>query len=183
MASESVATEQFLQYLGFRVAGEEYAVGLRSVKELVRFSTVTHVPSVPPYIRGVTNLRGKVVPVVDLAVRFGLAPSPITKWSCIVMVEVKVQDESSVVGLLADSVSQLIELPPSEIEAPPSFGTRAAPGFLEGMGRSGQKFVLLLHLDRVLNEDDLGAASHAAAQAEEEPANEDSEAAASPKSP
>jgi chemotaxis signal transduction protein len=138
------------QFLTFSVADEEYGISVLTVREILEYDTVTRVPKTPAFIRGVINLRGRVVPVVDLAVRFGLPPSPVTKRSCVVIVEVQVQGEPVVMGLIADAVNQVVELGPEDIEAPPSFGTRVDVAYLRGMGRAGKGFVLLLEIDRVL---------------------------------
>lgn len=151
------------QYLSFFVGAEEYGIGILQVREIIEYSPVTKMPSMPASIRGVTNLRGRVVPVVDLAVRLGLPETPITKRTCIVMVEARLDGEESVVGLLVDAVSQVMDLPPAEIEPPPSFGTRIRVEFVRGMGKVGSKFVPLLHLDRLLDAADLLAAGRPAA--------------------
>jgi purine-binding chemotaxis protein CheW len=143
------------QHLTFRIAEEEYAVGILRVREIIQFEDVTRVPTTPPWIRGVINVRGSVVPVVDLAVKFGLAPSAVTKTTCIVIVEVALGGEHTVMGVLADSVSQVIDLSPSDIEPPPSFGTRVRVDYLSGMGKIGRQFALILDIDRVLSSDEV----------------------------
>jgi purine-binding chemotaxis protein CheW len=160
MATQSPHSEQS-QYLGFHIAGEEYAIGILRVREILEYDTVTRVPTTPPSIRGVINLRGSVVPVVDLAVKLGLAESVVTKRSCVVVVEIVLEGERTVMGLLADAVSQVIDLPAAEIEPPPPFGTRIRVECLLGMGRAGKKFVLLLDIDRILSTDDVAAAQTA----------------------
>jgi purine-binding chemotaxis protein CheW len=160
MATQSTHSEQS-QYLGFHIAGEEYAIGILRVREILEYDTVTRVPTTPPSIRGVINLRGSVVPVVDLAVKLGLAESVVTKRSCVVVVEIVLEGERTVMGLLADAVSQVIDLPAAEIEPPPPFGTRIRVECLLGMGRAGKKFVLLLDIDRILSSDDVAAAQTA----------------------
>src|SRR5262245_64240491 len=122
MSTQGVAAEE-TQYLGFHVADEEYAVGILRVREILEFDTLTKVPGTPPSIRGVINLRGRVVPVVDLAVKLGLPPSTATRETCIVVVETEVEGERAVMGVLVDSVSQVIDLPSSEVQPPPPFGT------------------------------------------------------------
>ena len=164
MATQSTHSEQS-QYLGFHIAGEEYAIGILRVREILEYDTVTRVPTTPPSIRGVINLRGSVVPVVDLAVKLGLAESVVTKRSCVVVVEIVLEGERTVMGLLADAVSQVIDLPAAEIEPPPPFGTRIRVECLLGMGRAGKKFVLLLDIDRILSSDDVAAAETAVATA------------------
>jgi purine-binding chemotaxis protein CheW len=162
MASPTVVADE-TQYLGFLVAGEEYAIGILRVREILEFDTVTRVPATPPSIRGVINLRGRVVPVVDLAVKLGLPESPITKRTCVVVVEVDLDGQRTVMGVLADSVSQVLDLPPSEIQAPPAFGPRVRVDCLLGMGRAGKKFVLLLDIDKLLSTDELAVAAPVAA--------------------
>ena len=139
------------QYLTFFLADEEYAVNIQKVKEIIEYSSVTKVPKVPQWIRGVINLRGNVVPVVDLAVRFDLDERPTTKTTCIVIVEVQQETENTVMGVIADAVNQVIELNPGEIEEPPAFGTRVRLEYLAGMGKLGKKFALILNIDRVLS--------------------------------
>jgi purine-binding chemotaxis protein CheW len=143
------------QFLTFFLADEEYAINIQRVKEIIEYSTVTKVPKVPEWIRGVINLRGNVVPVVDLAVRFGLAESPVTKATCIVIVEVEQDSERTVMGVIADAVNQVIDLTPKDIEEPPEFGTRVRLEYLFGMGKLGKKFALILNIDTVLSNTEL----------------------------
>jgi purine-binding chemotaxis protein CheW len=169
MAIETVRADQS-QYLGFHVAGEEYAVGILRVKEILEYDTLTGVPMTPPSIRGVINLRGSVVPVVDLAVKLGLPESEVTKRTCIVIVEVKLGDEPTVIGVMADAVSQVLDLPPAEIQPPPAFGTRIHVDYLLGMGKAGKKFVLVLDIDRLLSAEELQVAAGVEAAAHVEAA-------------
>jgi purine-binding chemotaxis protein CheW len=157
MATQAAAEQT--QYLGFVVADEEYAIGILRVREILEFDVVTKVPTTPPSIRGVINLRGRVVPVIDLAVKLGLPESTVTKRTCIVVVEVDLAGERTVMGVLADSVSQVLDLAADEVEPPPSFGTRVRVDCLLGMGRAGKKFVLLLDIDKVLSAEELMAAA------------------------
>jgi len=143
------------QYLGFTIADEEYAIGILRVKEILEYDTMTRVPGTPPSIRGVINLRGSVVPVVDLALKFGLPESPITKRTCIVVVEVDLDGERTVMGVMADAVSQVMDLGAADIEPPPAFGTRVHMDHLLGMGKAGKKFILLLDIDRILSVNEL----------------------------
>ncbi len=154
------------QYLTFRIAGETYAIGVLQVKEILRFETITAVPSTPASIRGVINLRGSVVPVVDLAVKFGFPESPITKLSCIVIVEVNLGGEQAVMGVMTDSVSQVVEYLPEDIQPPPPFGTNVSTDYLVGMGTSDDKFVLILDIDQVLTAEELMTASRLASDEE-----------------
>lgn len=141
------------QYLSFQLAGEEFAFGILRVKEILEYDTITRVPSAPAAVRGVINLRGSVVPVVDLAVLFGLAPTAVTKRTCIVIVEVRVDGAELVMGVLADAVSQVIDLGPDAIEPSPAFGSRVRVEYLVGMGKvDARKFVLILDIDRLLGD-------------------------------
>jgi purine-binding chemotaxis protein CheW len=147
------------QYLGFYIADEEYAIGILRVKEILEYDTITKVPGTPPSIRGVINLRGSVVPVVDLALKLGLPESPITKRTCIVVVEVDLDGERTVMGVMADAVSQVMDLGGGDIEPPPAFGTRVHMDHLLGMGKAGKKFILLLDIDRILSVNELTEAT------------------------
>jgi len=153
MSAEGPNTEQ-TQYLGFYVGDEEYALGILRVREILEYSTLTKVPTTPASIRGVINLRGKVVPVVDLAVKLGLPTSVITKRTCIIVIELELDGLPTVMGLLADAVSQVMELRASDIAAPPAFGTRVHVDCLLGMGRLRGKLVLLLDVDKVVAADE-----------------------------
>ena len=143
------------QYLTFMIGGEEYAVSLLKVKEIIEYDVVTEIPKTPEWIRGVINLRGNVVPVIDLAVKFRLPASIAGKLTCIVITEVKCDGEATVMGIMVDSVQQVIDLNPRDIEVAPSFGTRVKIDYLLGMARSGRKFCLLLDTEKVLSTDEL----------------------------
>ena len=145
------------QYLTFQVADAEYGVGILQVREIIEYDTITRVPHAPSAVRGVINLRGSVVPVVDLAVKFGLPESRITKRSCVIVVECVLDGELTVMGVLCDAVSQVIDLTTADIEPAPAFGSRVRIEFLRGMGKVGGKFVLLLDLDRLLSADEAAA--------------------------
>ncbi len=162
MELQTVATAppgEQTQYLTFCIASEEYAVGVLHVKEIIQYESVTRVPSTPPWIRGVINLRGGVVPVIDLAVKFGLGASATTPLTCIVIVELNLNGQSTVMGILADSVRQVVEFGPGDIQPPPPFGARVRVEYLVGMGTRGQDFALVLDIDRVLSSDELLAAA------------------------
>jgi purine-binding chemotaxis protein CheW len=163
-------TEQNVQqHLTFMIGGEEYAVSLLKVKEIIEYDTVTEVPRTPEWIRGVINLRGSVVPVIDLAVKFRQAPSIAGKLTCIVITEIECQGEATVMGIMADSVREVIDLKPQDIEEPPSFGTRVKVDYLLGMARSGKKFCLILDTEKVLSTDELLELPDALDQAPENP--------------
>ncbi|HET7434814.1 MAG TPA: chemotaxis protein CheW [Thermoanaerobaculia bacterium] len=139
------------QYLTFYVAGEEYAVTILKVTEIIECVSLTHVPSTPPWIRGVLNLRGAVVPVVDLAVKFGLRETALTRRTCVVMVEIEHDGEPLVLGVMADSVHQVVELGADQVQPPPSFGPKVRVDCIHGMGLTGDALVVLLDIDRVLS--------------------------------
>jgi len=155
------------QYLTFFVAGEEYAVNILKVKEIIEYDTVTTVPNTAPWIHGVTNLRGNVVPVIDLAVKFGLPASKVSKLSCIVITEVSYDGDKLTMGIMADSVNQVVDFLENEIEAPPPFGTRLKIEYLLGMGRMGKKFCLILDIDKVLSTDELLAVTDSAHESQD----------------
>jgi purine-binding chemotaxis protein CheW len=157
------------QYLTFSLRGEAYAVGILKVREILEYDTVTRVPKTPAWVRGAINLRGRVVPVVDLAVRFGQPPSEISKRTCIVILDVDMEGEATVIGILVDSVSQVVDLKPEETLPPPAFGTKVRVDELLGMAPVGNKFALILNVDRVLSWEDRPAVAIAAAQLEAAP--------------
>jgi len=158
------------QYLSFFIAGEECALGILQVREIIEYDTVTRVPGAPPWVRGVTNLRGSVLPVIDLALKLGLPQSAAHRRSCIVVAEVSFQSEKLVLGVLADAIGQVVELGPTEVEPPPAFGSPVRMDYLVGMGRAGKKFILLLDMDRLLSGQELVAAGVATPPANKEAA-------------
>jgi purine-binding chemotaxis protein CheW len=161
----AAAPSETVQLLTFSVAGEEYAVGILRVREIIQYENVTRVPMTPPWVRGVMNLRGSVVPVVDLAVKFGLSETPVGPSTCAVIVEVELAGQFAVMGVMADSVDQVVDLPLTGIEPPPPFGTRVRVEYLQGMAKLENGLALILDIDRVLSADELLAV----VQAIEEP--------------
>ncbi|RDU98223.1 chemotaxis protein CheW [Trinickia dinghuensis] len=145
------------QYLTFMLSGETFAIGILAIKEIIEYAGLTEVPMMPACVRGVINLRGSVVPVVDLLARFGRTPSPVTKRTCIVIVETDVGGERHVIGAVVDAVNEVLEIAPGDIEPPPSFGARLRIEYIAGMGKVRGKFVILLDADRVLAIDELGS--------------------------
>jgi purine-binding chemotaxis protein CheW len=143
------------QYLTFMLGGEMFAVGILNVKEIIEYGSVTPVPMMPPFIRGVINLRGAVVPVIDLSSRFGNPPSEITRRTCIVIIEVHQGEESQDIGIIVDAVVNVLEIPPGDIEPPPSFGARIRTDFITGMGKLNGRFVIILDLDKVLSVEEI----------------------------
>lgn len=150
------------QYLTFMLAGETYAMAILGIKEIIEYRGLTEVPMMPPAVRGVINLRGAVVPVMDLQARFGRPASEVTKRSCIVIVEVESGHERHVMGAVVDAVNEVIEIPPTEIEPAPSFGARIRSDFIQGMGKVRGKFVILLAAEQVLSVDEIAGLAPAA---------------------
>lgn len=152
----SIAPDTELQqYLTFLLGGEVFAIGILVIKEILEYEELTEVPMTPKSIRGVINLRGSVVPVIDLSARFGRKTTAITRRTCIVILEVNSGEDTHDIGIVVDSVSEVLEIPPSEIEPAPSFGAKIRTDFIAGMGKVDGKFVILLDIAHVLSVDDL----------------------------
>ena len=157
------------QYLSFVIAGTDYGLPILKVKEILQFEEPTRVPGAPASIRGVINVRGSVVPVVDLAVKFGKAETAPTGRTCVLVVEALVQDERLTLGVVADAVNEVLDLPASSVEPPPEFGTGIKLDYLTGIGKVGRAFVLLLEIDRLLStsEEEIARNAEAALEAAE----------------
>jgi purine-binding chemotaxis protein CheW len=155
------------QYLSFKIAGTDYGLPILAVKEILQFEEATRIPGTPPSIRGVINVRGQVVPVVDLAVKFGADETVASKRTCILVVEAGLGTERLTIGVLADAVNEVLDLPVSEVEDPPTFGANVRIDYVIGMGKVGKQFVLLLDADRVLtaSEAELAAQAREASEA------------------
>lgn len=156
------------QFLTFTLRGEMFAIGILSIKEILEYGQLTAVPMMPEFIRGVINLRGAVVPVVDLAARFGGKKSDVTKRTCIVIIEVATEDSRQDIGVIVDAVSEVLEIPNSEIEPAPGFGAKIRADFIAGMGKVDGKFVIILNVDKVLSVDELAMVSEAKVMASAE---------------
>ena len=148
-------TVEQLQYLTFLQGNDPFAVALPHVKEIIEYTRVTPVPMVPDFIRGVINLRGSVVPVIDLKARFGHGRSEVTKRTSIIIVEISVDDARQSLGILVDAVNTVLDIPAADVEPPPRFGARLRTDFIEGMGRIADKFVIILAVDKVLSIDEM----------------------------
>jgi purine-binding chemotaxis protein CheW len=157
------------QYLTFNLDGEVFGLAILKVREVLDFTSITRVPQTPPYMRGVINLRGSVVPVMDLRLKFNMAQTEKTVNTCIIITEVELNGELVVLGALADSVQEVVDLDASQIEPPPHMGTRLRTEFIKGMGKHGDNFIIVLDIDRVFSADDLATTQTAAPQ-ELEPA-------------
>jgi purine-binding chemotaxis protein CheW len=147
--------EQQGQYLTFMLGGEVFAIGILRIKEIIEYGQLTEVPRMPASIRGVINLRGAVVPVIDLGARFGKQTSGISRRTCIVIIEVQHEDEQQVVGVMVDAVNEVLDIPATEIEPSPSFGAKIRADFIKGMGKVEGKFVIILNADKVLSVDEI----------------------------
>jgi purine-binding chemotaxis protein CheW len=149
-AEVKVDGEHHQQYLTFSLADEMFAIGIRRVREIIEYENVTTVPMMPSFVKGVINLRGSVVPVIDLSARFGRGVSQIHRRTCIVIVEVDYEGACQELGVVVDAVSEVLDIAQDEIEPPPTFGTKIRADFIGGMGKVKGAFVILLNVDRVL---------------------------------
>lgn len=156
--AESAAEQN--QYLTFLLGDEMFAVGILAVREIIEYGFVTPVPMTPAFIRGVLNLRGAVVPVVDLSLRFGRRSCETTKRTCIVIIEVETGKGSREMGVVVDAVNEVLEIATSDIEPPPEFGSSIRSDFIKGMGKVAGKFVILLDPDRVLSVDEVSVVAN-----------------------
>ncbi len=151
------------QYLTFVLGGELFAIGILAVKEIIEYTSVTEVPLMPAFLRGVINLRGSVVPVIDLSVRFGRAAGAVSRRTCIVIVETQMAGERRDIGVIVDSVNAVLEFPAAEIAPAPAFGANIRTDFIQGMAKVDGKFVILLDVDHVLALEELEQAVEACA--------------------
>lgn len=149
------AASQSTQYLTFRLAEEIFAVDVANIREILDFTTVTKVPQTPEFMRGVINLRGSVVPVVDMRLKFGMPKTDKTVNTCIVVTEMGLEGETIVVGALADSVQEVLELEPEQIEPAPKIGTRLNTEFIKGMGKHNEQFIIILDINKIFTFDEL----------------------------
>ena len=149
------------QYLTFKLEEEVFATDIAQVREVLEYSRVTKVPRTPDYMRGVINLRGHVVPVLDLKLRFGMNRTEQTVNTCVIIVEVSILGEKTIIGALADSVQEVIDMDASTIEPAPKIGSKLNTNFIRGMGKRDEMFVIILDIDKVFSADDLEAAAGA----------------------
>ncbi len=149
------------QYLTFMLGGEAYAIGILAIKEILEHGQMTRVPMMPEFIRGVINLRGAVVPVIDLGVRFNAQATVMGRRTCIVILEVESEGEAHDVGILVDAVNEVMDIAAADVEPAPAFGTHIRTDFIAGMGKVEDKFVVILDPARVLSVDDMAALAQA----------------------
>ncbi len=148
-------SESTNQYLTFTLGEEVFALDIASVREVLEFTTITKVPRTPAYIRGVINLRGRAVPVVDVRLKFGMPETERTVNTCIIIVEVRLGGEETVLGALADSVKEVMDIEPKDVEPAPRMGTSIRSDFIQGIGKQGDDFIIILDIDKVFTEEEL----------------------------
>ncbi|HPI92620.1 MAG TPA: chemotaxis protein CheW [Deltaproteobacteria bacterium] len=152
------------QYLSFKLNEEEFALDISKVREVLDFTKITKVPQTPEFMRGVINLRGSVVPVVDLNKKFGIKNTEKTVNTRIIIGEVSIEGDGTVLGVLADSVHEVMELEPESIEPAPKIGTKMNTDFIKGMGKREEEFVMILDIDKVFSADELSFVTHSTNQ-------------------
>lgn len=148
-----VVTEEGRQYVTFLLGDEEYGLEILAVQEIIGFTHITHVPHLPGFIKGVINLRGTVVPVIDLRLKFGLGQVDYNNHTCVVVVKM----EERVMGMVVDVVSEVVNFPEGSIEPAPPFGTNIKADFIKAMGKAGDRLVIILDIDKVLSNEELSA--------------------------
>jgi purine-binding chemotaxis protein CheW len=167
-AVAAAASAEEKQYLTFMLGSEMYSIDILCIKEIIWYAGLTEVPMMPACIRGVINLRGAVVPVMDLSARFAKPSTPVGKSTCIVITEVQGAGASlrQNMGIVVDAVQAVLEIPASEIEPPPNFGARIRSDFIQGIAKVNGKFVIVLDVQQVLSTDEIGAMGRVVAEAE-----------------
>jgi len=153
------------QYLTFKLGDEVFALDIAKVREVLDFTAVTKVPRTPEFMRGVINLRGNVVPVVDMRLKFGMTKTEKTVNTCIIIVEIDLDGDKTILGALADSVQEVLDLGPGQIEPAPKIGTRLRTDFIKGMGKRDEQFIIILEIDKVFSVDELSLVQDAGQQA------------------
>jgi purine-binding chemotaxis protein CheW len=149
--------EEQRQYLTFRVGRDLFGVATRYVREILEFHAITQVPMMPPLVRGVINLRGAVVPIIDLAERFSLGSTELGPRTCIVIIELQDGEEAQLMGALVDAVTAVAEIEPRALRQAPAFGSRVPPEYIEDLARVDERFLTLLRMEQVLNVDQIAA--------------------------
>lgn len=148
-------TSNMNQFLTFTLDNEQYAIGVSKVREVLEHTKITKLPRTAEFMKGIINLRGMGVPVIDLRLKFGLPETPITKDTSIIVMEVESESGSVVVGALADAVHEVVDIEDSSIEPAPRFGTRLAAEFIKGVGKRDDSFIIILDIDRIFNADEI----------------------------
>jgi len=143
------------KYLTFSLEGEEYGIGILKIKEIIGLMPITRVPKTPTFVKGVINLRGKVIPIMDLRLRFGMEPAQYTERTCIIVVEMASTKGDIMIGLIVDSVSEVLNIKHEDIEETPSFGTKLDTEYILGMAKVNKGVKILLNIDRVLTDEEI----------------------------
>jgi purine-binding chemotaxis protein CheW len=151
----SVSVMETTQYLTYKLGDEIFALDISKVREVLDYTPITRVPRTPEFMRGVINLRGSVVPVVDLRLKLGMTGTEKTVNTCIIITEVTVDNETTVLGALADSVQEVVDLEPGQIEPAPKIGTKLRTEFIKGMGKQNENFIIILDIDQVFSAEEL----------------------------
>lgn len=152
---QAVLENRIQQYLTFVLGKEVFALNILNIKEIIEYGQLTEVPKMPGFIRGVINLRGAVVPVIDMAARFDKPSTGLTRKTCIVIIEIAHAEGTQVVGVMVDAVNEVVDIEASNIEPAPSFGANIRADFIEGMGKIEGKFVIILNVNSVLSVDEI----------------------------
>jgi purine-binding chemotaxis protein CheW len=156
-ALATAKVEQREQYLAFTLGGETFAMDIRSIREVIQFGDITDVPLMPPFIRGVINLRGSVVPVIDIFMRFGRSATVVANRTCIVILELSQGENTAEMGVMVDNVSEVLSIGASEVEPAPAFGSDIRSEFIAGVAKVSDRFVILLDVNHVLSVDEMAA--------------------------
>ncbi|WP_374420157.1 chemotaxis protein CheW [Chromobacterium sp.] len=147
------------QYLTFQLGDDVFAIGILAIREILEYLKPTHVPLMPPFIRGVMNLRGSVVPVIDLSLRFARGETEINRRTCVVIIEVEGEEQLQLIGILVDAVHEVLAIPDADIEPPPQFGSKIRVDFIAGMAKLDSHFIVLLNVNKVLSVDEMALIS------------------------
>ena len=162
LSPEAAASAEAGKYLTFTLAGEEYGIGILKIKEIIGMMPVTSVPQTPQFVKGVINLRGKVIPVIDLRMRFGLEATDYTDRTCIIVVEIEGQSGTVMIGIVVDAVSEVLNIKGDEIDAAPQFGAKLDTDYISGIAKIEGGVKILLDIDRVLLNSEIAALEKAA---------------------
>ncbi|MDQ5985203.1 MAG: Chemotaxis protein CheW [Syntrophus sp. SKADARSKE-3] len=152
----AMAITETTQYLTFKLSDEIFAVDVAKVREILDYTPATKVPNTPEFMRGVINVRGNVVPVMDMRLKFGLSSTEKTVDTCIIVMEIVVEEDKTTLGALVDSVQEVFELEASQIEPPPRIGTRWRTEFIRGIGKRNNELIIILDTDKVFSNNELG---------------------------
>jgi purine-binding chemotaxis protein CheW len=143
------------KFLSFILGEEVYGIPIKKAKEIIGMMEITHIPKMRDYIKGVINLRGKIIPIVDLRLRFGLTERDYDERTCIIVIEVKTQETQRMMGMVVDAVAEVVTIPAGDIEPPPEIGTQVEGAFLIGLGKTKERVIMLLEMDMIVNREEL----------------------------